>query len=82
MTIKEFIAKYEIEAPQIEGLRNAAKYWARNDFDERLLVLIYIREFGMYPGGLDGDPQDYVEIAVEDLINFFYLDILDMGTWE
>lgn len=82
MTIKEFIEKYEIQAPQIEGLRNAAKYWASNDFDERLLVLIYIREFGMYPGGLDNPPTEYIPISVEDLINFFYLDILDMGTWE
>jgi hypothetical protein len=82
MIIREFLEKYSIAPAQADGFRNAAKFWARNDFDERLLVMIYIREFGVYPGGVDTPLPDYIEISVQDMINLFYNDLLDMGTWQ
>ena len=54
MTILEFCNKYSIGVPEAAGFKDAAKFYAKNNFSEKLLVLIYIKTFGVYPGGNDG----------------------------
>jgi len=55
MNINDFCIKYNLPVYEKQGLREKSKFWARENFEEKLLVLIYILTFGVYPGGLDGD---------------------------
>ena len=71
MTIGEFCTKYAITGEERAGFGEAAKYWARNNFAEKLLIQIYVRTFGIYPGGIAPDPAlgGGTEVAeINDLI--------------
>jgi hypothetical protein len=56
MTLVEFCNKYAITGEEKAGLSEAARYWAATNFAEKLLIQIYVRTFGIYPGGIAGDP--------------------------
>lgn len=55
MTVIEFTEKYTIGGAEAAGLENAMRYWAEHNFTEKLLVAVYIRTFGIYPGGMEGE---------------------------
>ena len=56
MTVAEFCDKYGIPGEEEAGLSEAARYWAATNFAEKLLIQVYVRTFGIYPGGIDDDP--------------------------
>jgi hypothetical protein len=57
MTITEFCTKYAITGEEAAGLSEASRYWAAQNFAEKLLIQIYVRTFGTYPGGIEPDPE-------------------------
>ncbi|TGM88488.1 hypothetical protein [Leptospira licerasiae] len=65
MNIKDFILKYSIPPAEAEGLKEAAKFWARSNFEEKLLILVYCLTFGTFPGGVDAESFE------EELLNNF-----------
>lgn len=72
MTIDNFCTKYNLPTYEKQGLREKAKFWARDNFEEKLLILIYILTFGTYPGGLEG--------SIEEDINSIFSDFIDDST--
>ncbi|MDI7196285.1 hypothetical protein QMM61_06140 [Leptospira santarosai] len=70
MNIKDFILKYNLPAHEAEGLKDAAQFWARSNFEEKLLILVYCLTFGVFPGGIDaGDFEDELSNNIGQFIN-------------
>ncbi|MCB1158731.1 MAG: hypothetical protein H7A25_22130 [Leptospiraceae bacterium] len=80
MIIRDFIQKYELPPAEAEGLLYAAQFYARTTFDEKLLILIYIKTFGVFPGGID---EETLANDVSDLIKEFIDDsvVSETKTW-
>lgn len=69
MTISDFCTKYNLPTYEKQGLKEASKFWARENFEEKLLVLIYVLTFGSYPGGIDGSLDDDIQSTIKNFID-------------
>lgn len=69
MTIDDFCIKYNLPVYEKQGLKEAAKFWARENFEEKLIVLIYIMTFETYPGGIEGELSGDIESIIKNFID-------------
>lgn len=69
MTLDEFSIKYSLPVYEKQGLREAAKFWARENFAEKLLILIYILTFRSYPGGISEDTSGDIDTVLKSFID-------------
>ncbi|MEM7182717.1 MAG: hypothetical protein AAF518_17520 [Spirochaetota bacterium] len=70
MNIDDFVVKYNISTPQSDGLKHAAKFYARSNFHEKLLIFIYITVFGVYPGNIEEtDMDEDLSSLIGNLVN-------------
>ncbi|EKP13381.1 hypothetical protein [Leptospira borgpetersenii] len=70
MNIKDFVLKYNLPEHEAEGLKDAAQFWARSNFEEKLLILVYCLTFGVFPGGIDAeDFEDELSNNIGQFIN-------------
>ncbi|PJZ43634.1 hypothetical protein CH361_19440, partial [Leptospira brenneri] len=58
MNIRDFAIKYELPTHEVEGLKDRAKFWARENFAEKLLIFIYCQAFGVFPGGYENETTE------------------------
>ncbi|TGK47505.1 hypothetical protein EHQ16_03295 [Leptospira kanakyensis] len=55
MRIQDFALKYNLPTHEVEGLKDRARFWARENLAEKLLIFIYCQVFGMFPGGYENE---------------------------
>ncbi|MBM9546151.1 hypothetical protein JWG40_03935 [Leptospira sp. 201903074] len=58
MKIQEFAIKYNLPTHEVEGLKERAKFWARENLAEKLLIFIYCQVFGTFPGGYENETAE------------------------
>lgn len=58
MRIQDFALKYNLPTHEVEGLKDRARFWARENLAEKLLIFIYCQVFGTFPGGYENETTE------------------------
>lgn len=58
MRIQDFALKYNLPTHEVEGLKDRARFWARENLAEKLLIFIYCEVFGTFPGGYENETTE------------------------